>query len=520
MRQNRGHPASTETTVPNQRERLLRLNAAAIRRGIEKEGLRVEADGRLARDPHPRALGSALTHPHITTDFSEAQLELVTGVHADISDCMRELTDIHREVLQAMDTQRMWVSSMPGLLPPDADIPIGDYGSSNVGRAKRVYRNGLVHRYGARMQTISGIHHNWSISGASTEDYFALIRNFRRHVFVLLMLFGASPAVTRSFVSGLDHGLQPLGADTLHLPHATSLRMGRLGYQSDAQSALCVSYNHLEGYAHSLHGALVGSHPPYEALGIQASDGSYRQLGTSLLQIENEFYSPIRPKRVTRAGERPLHALRERGVEYVEVRCMDLQPELTVGIDEHTMRVLDVFLVWAMTADSPPDSPQEIRDLADNQRLVAARGREPGLRLRRAGEAVLLSDWAAEVMREALPVAHHLDELHGTEVHTQAWRKATHDLAQTDQLPSARVLQGMLRDHAGEHVAYGLAASGRVRDALLAQPLGSAEADAARQRAERSWQAQADLEAADQGPGGLTFEAYRLQFLDPARLVV
>lgn len=506
--------------MPSPLDRLKRLDVSAMRRGIEKEGLRVLPDGTLASDAHPRALGSALTHPHITTDFSESQLELVTGVHAGIADCLRELTDIHSEVLQAIGPQRMWASSMPGQLPPDGAIPIGHYGSSNVGQAKRVYRNGLVHRYGARMQTISGIHYNWSVPGATTEDYFSLIRNFRRHVFVLLMLFGASPAVTRGFVAGLDHGLQPLGEDTLHLPHATSLRMGRLGYQSDAQSALCVSYNNLEGYARSLHGALVGSHPPYAALGIQAPDGSYRQLGTSLLQIENEFYSPIRPKRVTQPGERPLHALRERGVEYVEVRCMDLQPELAVGIDDHTLRVLDVFLLWAMTSESPPDSPEEIRELVANQRLVAARGREPGLKLRRAGQDVSLADWAAELMADAMPVARHLDEVHGTDAFTQAWTQATQDLQHPERLPSARVLQAMQSRHAGEHAAYALAASDRVREALLAQPLSDAERELARQRAERSLREQAEIEARDRGPDGLTFEAYRLQFLDPARLVV
>ncbi len=506
--------------MPSPLERLQRLDVSTMRRGIEKEGLRVLPDGALAADAHPRALGSALTHPHITTDFSESQLELVSGVHADIGDCLRELTDVHREALQAIGPQRMWASSMPGQLPPDGAIPIGYYGTSNVGQAKRVYRNGLVHRYGARMQTISGIHYNWSIGGATTEDYFALIRNFRRHVFVLLMLFGASPAVTRGFVAGLDHGLQPLGADTLHLPQATSLRMGRLGYQSDAQSALCVSYNHLEGYARSLHGALVGSYPPYEALGIQAPDGSYRQLGTSLLQIENEFYSPIRPKRVTKQGERPLHALRERGVEYVEVRCMDLQPELTVGIDEHTMRVLDVFLLWAMTAESPLDSPQEIRELVENQRLVAARGREPGLKLSRAGQDVLLSDWAAEVMAKGLSVARHLDEAHASDAFSQAWLKAEQDLKQADNLPSARVLQAMERWHAGEHAAFGLAASNSVREALLAQPLTASECETAKLRAERSWTDQAEIEARDRSAEGLAFEAYRQHFLDPARLVV
>ena len=199
---------------------------------------------------------------------------------------------------------------------------------------------------------------------------------------------------------------------------------------------------------------------------------------------------------------------------------MDLQPELTVGIDEHTLRVLDVFLLWAMTSDSPPDSPQEIRELVENQRLVASRGREPGLKLRRAGQDVPLADWAAEVMAQGLPLARHLDEVHATDAFTRSWTQATQDLNNTDNLPSARALQAMQRLHGGEHAAFGLAASDRVREALLAQPLTAAEREAAVLRAHRSLQEQADIEAADQGPGGLTFEAYRQQFLDPARLVV
>lgn len=502
-------------------DRLQRLGPDGLRgmhRGIEKEGLRVGPDGVLSRTAHPPALGSALTHPHITTDFSESQLELVTGVHARIEDCLTELRDVHRYVLHHLGEERIWACSMPGNLPADADIPVGWYGPSNVGLSKRAYRNGLVHRYGARMQTISGIHYNWSLDGASTEDYFALIRNFRRHGFILLMLFGASPAVTQGFAQGLDHGLQPLGEHTLHLPHATSLRMGRLGYQSDAQAQISVSYNDLEGYARSLHEALVQPYAPYEAMGIQDGQGGYRQLGTSLLQIENEFYSTIRPKRVTQRGERPLHALRQRGVEYVEVRCMDVQPELDVGIDAHTLRVLDTFLLWCLLSGSPPDNPDETRQMADNQRLVAARGREPGLMLQRGGQAVRLSDWADEVMALAQPVAEALDSAHGGADFAQSWAHAREALRHPDRLPSARALDAMRTQHQGEHAAHGLSASERVRAELLSVPLPADQVEAMRAQASASVLAQRDIEAADAQPGALPFELYRQHYLDPASL--
>ncbi len=255
-----------------------------MRRGLEKESLRAQPGGALALTPHPAALGSALTHPHITTDFSESQVELVTGVHASVESCLSELTEIHQATYQALaeaGDELLWVSSMPCGLPTDETIPIGRYGSSNVGRAKSVYRMGLGHRYGRRMQTISGIHYNWSLPGVDSEAYFGLIRNFRRHAFLLLYLLGASPAVCTTFVAGRPHELQPLGDRTMHMPYGTSLRMGRLGYQSDAQSSLAVSYNSLDGYAASLHDALTRPYPPYQAIGVRNPGGDYNQLATT-----------------------------------------------------------------------------------------------------------------------------------------------------------------------------------------------------------------------------------------------
>src|SRR5262249_47965025 len=263
--------------------------------------------------------------------------------------------------------------------------------------------------YGRRMQTISGIHYNFSLPDArSNDDYFALIRNFRRNGWLLLYLFGASPAVCSSFVAGRDHRLERLSDDTFYLPHATSLRMGRLGYQSDAQSSLAVSYNDLRSYAASLEEALTKPYPPYEAIGVKDGD-DYRQLGTSLLQMENEFYGTIRPKRVIKPGERPLHALRDRGVEYVEVRLMDLDPFVPVGITAGTMHFLDLFLLHCVLCDSAPDDPDELGDVTENKLRVASRGREPGLSLVREGEEVPLAEWAGEVLADCGPIAAALD---------------------------------------------------------------------------------------------------------------
>ncbi len=490
-----------------------------MRRGIEKESLRAQPDGQLALTPHPLALGSALTHPHITTDFSESQLELITGVHADAESALQELVQVHQytyRVLDAMGDERLWVSSMPCGLPTDETIPIGRYGSSNVGRAKSVYRMGLGHRYGRRMQTISGIHYNWSMPGVSSEQYFGLIRNFRRHAFLLLYLFGASPALCSSFVATRSHELQPIGEGSMHMPYGTSLRMGRLGYQSDAQASLKVSYNSLEGYGASLQDALTRPWPAYEAIGIQNPGGDYNQLGSTLLQIENEFYGTIRPKRVIYPGERPLHALRERGVEYVEVRLMDLDPFEPVGINAQTMRFIDVFLLHCLLNDSPDDTPQEIDELAQNQHLTAARGREPGLRLLRGGREVTLIDWGAELVAQCAPIAAEMDAAHGGSLYGDAVRAASAALAAPDSLPSARVLAAMASAHDDSFIRFVRAQSEKTRVELLGLPFPAELQSRFEAMTVDSLNEQKKIEAADTMP----FEIYRQQYVSPERLGV
>jgi len=499
---------------------------AGILRGVEKEGLRVRPDGSLAESPHPAQLGSALTHPSITTDFSESQLELITGVHATIEECLHELTEIHQIVYRALGDEMLWCSSMPCRLPADDRIPIGQYGSSNLGRAKTVYRKGLAHRYGRRMQTVSGIHYNFSLPEAAwpalqraegrqgplaayrNDAYFRLIRNFRRRSWLLLYLLGASPAVCSTFVAGRRHELQPLADGTLYMPGGTSLRMGPLGYQSDAQASLAVSYNSLKSYAATLNPALTESYPPYEAIGIRDGD-EYLQLATSLLQIENEFYGTIRPKQPVRQGERPLHALGERGVAYVEVRCVDIDPFLPVGIDARAMRLLDLFLLHCLLSDSPPDTPDEIACTLRNQHLVAGFGREPGLRLWDGGGQRPLTDWGLELVEALGPVAQALDAAHRVDAYRGVLAQAEAALRDPERTPSARVLRAMRERHGASYVAFAAEQSRRHREALLAAPLAPAVAQRYDSMARESFDEQRRIEAADSMP----FEAYRRQYI-------
>jgi len=235
-----------------------------------------------------------------------------------------------------------------------------------------------------------------------------------------------------------------------------------------------------------------------------------------LLQIENEFYGTIRPKRVIRSGERPLHALRERGVEYVEVRCMDLDPFESVGIGATTIAFLDVFLLHCLLADSPPDTPAEIAALSRNQHRCAERGREPGLHLERGRQDMTLSQWGAAIVEECTPIATALDGADGNGRYAQALSWAAAALQDPERLPSARVLQAMLQEHSGSHTGFVKACSERSRRFLMDQVLTASQHTEFLQLARQSLDEQRRLETAETVP----FEEFRRRYLAPERLRV
>lgn len=436
-----------------------------MRRGIEKESLRVTPDGKIAQTPHPIALGSALKHPNITTDFSEALLEFITPACSTIEETLGWLDCIHAYTYPVLKRQneKLWVASMPCVLEGDEKIPLAQYGSSHTARMKTIYREGLGNRYGRVMQTIAGIHYNvsfpdslWkilqdhdgntdSLQDFKTQRYFDLIRNFRRYMWLLLYLFGSSPALCPSFLQGRNHRLLPFDdkARSLYLPFATSLRMGDLGYQSNAQSDLMVCYNSLPTYISTLKKGLTTPYPAYEKIGVCDATGHYHQLSTNLLQIENEFYSTIRPKRVTQPGETPIVALHDRGVEYIEVRCLDLNPYLPVGIDTDTAHFIESFLLWCLLSDSPTADEAEYFRLARNQTLAVERGRDPAMLLEDGGCQRGLAEWALSFFDRITECAQLLDTAYGNEYYTRSINTQRDRLQDSSLTPAAAILRDM-----------------------------------------------------------------------------
>jgi glutamate--cysteine ligase len=505
------------STLLQRRLALLALDAnrpllAQGLRGIERETLRVRRDGSLAHSAHPPAWGSALTHPHITTDYAETLVEFITPAEHDIAVTLQKLDESHRYAYTELPDELLWSQSMPGNLPEESEIEIANYGTSNIGMLKHVYRRGLALRYGKSMQCIAGIHYNFSLAeplwqllrqeeGQSeltatefqSESYIAMMRNFRRYGWLLMYLFGASPALPKSFLRGHPHQLDTLSDDTLYLPYGTSLRMSDLGYHNDAQSGLTPQENSLENYVTTLSAAVNKAYPPYQAIGTKR-DGQWIQLSTNVLQIENEYYSTIRPKRVIRRGERPIQALCRRGVQYIEVRCMDVDPYEPLGVSLDTGRFLDVFLTFCALDESPLNTPQCGLEYQNNFATTVKEGRRPGLQLYRRGQPVALKEWGLSLLEQFKPVAELLDQQAGSDIHSKILQQQAAKLLDPALTPSARVLRDLASyDHS--YPKFGLAMSERHAQTLRSTALSPELVEQYRHMAATSLAEQARMEA-------------------------
>jgi glutamate--cysteine ligase len=513
---------------PSLDKRLARLvshgDAGALLRGggkgLEKECLRVTHKGQLAQTPHPIGLGSALTHPHITTDYSEALLEFVTAPFPDVRQTLLSLMDVHAFSYAHMGEEMLWATSMPCALEGDASIPIARYGASNVGMMKHVYRRGLGWRYGRTMQTISGVHFNYSFPLAlwpalqalegehrplrefQDEWYFRALRNFQRVGWLVAYLFGASPAMCSTFLGGRDLKFPIFDAHTLYEPYGTSLRLSDIGYKNDNQARIGVTYNSLADYVSTLGRAISTPAAEYERIGVKV-DGEYRQLNANILQIENEFYGSIRPKQPIESGERATLALKRRGVMYLEVRALDVNAYDPVGADEPALRFIETLLLHCLLSDSPPTDAAEQAALGQNQLKVARRGREPGLELQRAGRSIGLKAWGLEMIAELEPLCRLLDGDDPTRPYGNSLEAQRAALEDPDRTPSARVLRDM-REHGESFFSFAKRLSETHRREFLAHPLPATTQAQMTAQAHESLREQAAIEASDT----LSFEEY------------
>jgi len=463
-----------------------------IGRGIEREALRINEDGRLSQKSHPGAFGSALCHQSITTDFAESLLEFITPVAKNVDQLFAYLNDIHRYAAKNLENnEALWPVSMPCYVEDEETVELAQYGSSNVGLMKTAYRQGLKNRYGSMMQTISGVHYNFSfpdafwttwsaihntdlpLKEAKSAGYFGVIRNYYRHGWVIPFLFGASPALCKSFIQDkkTDFAFKKTGKGTIYLPYATSLRLSDLGYTNSTQSSLNICHNSLESYLASVAQALCKKNPEFTAMGIKKADAKaneYVQLNDNVLQIENELYAAIRPKRVAQGHITPSQALKTKGVEYIEIRALDTNPFSKVGITEEQVNFLDLFLIWCAIIPSPEISEAQALHFSDNLNTVVTRGRQPGLQLQIDGKEQSIAAWGDWLTTQLLALAKVLDSNDNSNCYQQAITHIAPRFAAPELTSSARVLH-MLKEQNRDNCELALSLSKAYKSELIAQ---------------------------------------------------
>ena len=441
--------------------------------GIEKESLRVAQAGEISQVLHPESLGSALTNEYITTDFSEALTELITPPCNSIKDVLQFLDELQQYVYSNLADETLWSTSIPCVVSGESSIHIAQYGTSNLAKMKTAYREGLSNRYGRMMQVIAGVHFNYSFSDSfwnvyqqmenetgdrrnfKSKHYMGLVRNMLRFGWLIPYLFGASPAICRSFVDGEQGLLEAFNENTFYEPFATSLRMGDIGYTNTKESmaGIKANYDSLETYIESLQCAINTPFQPYEEIGVKV-DGEYRQLNANILQIENEYYSTVRPKQVLKGNEKPTTALADRGVEYIEIRSLDVNAFDPLGVNEEQLYFLEVFAVFCLLHESNVLLESEINEIDINLILVAHRGRDPELNLSCCGDNVSLKDWANTLCDAMSGVAECLDLAHTSSgnkqtAYTDSLEKQKHCINNSNLTPSARMLESMRKNNEG-----------------------------------------------------------------------
>jgi len=434
--------------------------------GLEKECFRVTADGRISQQMHPAALGSTLMHPFISTDFAEAQLELIAPPFQSASKMLEFMDALHRYIYRKLGDEMLWSFSAPPVL--ERDVMIARYGSSAFAFEKELYRKGLHYRYGSAMQSLSGVHYNFSFPeelivelGERSETYLHIVRNYLRFGWLSTYLFGATPVYDETYFDQQPKELEVLAPHTIGGRYATSLRMSQFGYYSRIQTQIGISFNSLDEYIEELNYAVETPNKSWSSIpkGCQIND--------HIIQIEAEHYSRIRPKPPVTFDLRPIDALKQKGIGYLEVRSLDLDPWSVSGVSAEQIDFLYTFLLYCLLKDSPPLTDGEERKLTLNQNLVALKGRKPDLDLEFNGKSKTLKSWGVQILEEMIPIAKILDQSWDCSSYSSSLERQLEKLDNPEKTPSKQVLDQVL---SSSYRDYGTALAQELRSEYLKKP--------------------------------------------------
>ncbi|MGL4345712.1 MAG: bifunctional glutamate--cysteine ligase GshA/glutathione synthetase GshB [Cellulosilyticaceae bacterium] len=357
--------------------------------GIEREGLRCDAKGRLANTPHPKVFGEKLQNPYITTDFSESQLELITPAFASVQETHDFLTALYDIAALEIGDEYIWAQSMPCIIPEDEQIPVATYGDGPSGEQAHNYRKKLLAKYGGKKQLLSGIHYNFSFDEKLIEElyeaygegksykvyrdeiYLKVTRNYLRYRWLLIYLLGSTSVVHESYMKQCVTKLEPVDEESYTNQGALSYRNSECGYTNKV--TLYPDYHSVEAYVRSIE----------------------QFMEEGWIESPNELYSQIRLKAYDKANQ--LASLSKEGIAYLEYRSIDSNPFDRAGIaldDLYFMKIFSLFLLCE--EESSYDKWQE--EALENQRSIARFGQGDVILLR-DGEEIHKEAWGLQILR-------------------------------------------------------------------------------------------------------------------------
>ncbi|QUI23380.1 bifunctional glutamate--cysteine ligase GshA/glutathione synthetase GshB [Vallitalea pronyensis] len=358
--------------------------------GLEKENVRVNYSGKLATTPHPKAFGDKLMNPYITTDFSESQVEMITPTVDSLEELYHMLDTIQNVIATTLDNELLWPQSLPPILPEEEQIPIASYETNEIKIQDNanLYREYLANKYGRKKQMISGIHFNFSFKDsflrklyesckkhhsyrAFKDDlYMKMTRNITKFSWFFIRLLGSSPAIDESYFDYCKKCYKGSLFDDETFKFKASIRNGRCGYKNNDN--YYVNLDSLEDYIESMQHL------------IDAGE----------LISSKEYYSVIRPKN----SQGNLSALKEHGIEYLELRLLDINPLFKLGISMDDLYLIHLFMVFSLLLDNDTLDEQLFHEATENKHHIADYGRKKGLAFNFDGKETDVETLSMEVL--------------------------------------------------------------------------------------------------------------------------
>lgn len=358
--------------------------------GVERETLRVDKEGNLALTKHPKVFECKISHPYITTDFSESQIELITPTLNSIEEAYSYLNLLYDIVALEIKDEYLWPQSMPCSIPEDDLIPVADYGMCESGKESSEYRKSLLKKYGGKKQLISGIHYNFSFSEELIEDlyiklgnnedyrtfrdniYLKVVRNYLRYRWLLIYLLGGTTVMHESFGDKCVIDLDKVSKDGFSNKGAVSYRNSECGYKNKID--LYPDYTSVRNYVESVH----------------------KFIDDKLIESHKELYTQIRLK--AKDNNRFLDSLLEEGINYLEIRSIDINPFDKAGISLEDLNFINVFTLYLLIKEeSNYKNWQE--EAQTNQNIISIYGQED-VSLFKDGASISKNEWALEILNE------------------------------------------------------------------------------------------------------------------------